>query len=109
MKKTADNMVMELVRNPDILQEIGQRKGGRIHVGFALEATDARQHALDKLKAKNLDFIVANSPASFAADRTSVDIIGRDGSVQTLTDVTKHELARRLLRIVTQTAGSRKP
>ena len=107
MKKSGDKMVMELVRNPDILKEIGQDKGGRIHVGFALETTNLRTEAVRKLSEKNLDFIVANTPAAFAGDRTSVEILGRDGVVDVLVDVSKRELAHRLLELVEETATTR--
>ncbi len=100
MKKTADKMLVELVRNPDILKETGQNKGGRILIGFALEATDLRSNARRKLNEKNLDFIVVNSPSAFGGDRTSVEILDHDGVADTLSDVSKEELARRLLELV---------
>jgi len=106
MKKSADKMLVELVRNPDILEQIGQDKGGRVLVGFALETDEVRSRALQKLKQKNLDLIVANTPSAFGGDRTSVEILGRDGVVDTLNDVTKEELGRRLLRLV-EAAGER--
>lgn len=107
MKKSGSEMLVKLVRNPDILMEIGQQKGGRILVGFALEATDVRSNALKKLEEKNLDLIVANSPAAFAGERTSVEVLGREGVVEVLEDVTKEELAERLLGMVETLAGRR--
>lgn len=107
MKKTGEEMLVKFVRNPDILREIGQNKGGRILVGFALEATDVRSNALKKLREKNLDLIVANSPASFAGERTSVEVLGRDGVVEVLNDVSKEQLAERLLGLVETLARSR--
>ena len=107
MKKTDDKMVVELVRNPDILKEIAQNKGGRILIGFALEATDLRSNALRKLKQKHLDLIVGNSPSAFGGDRTSVEILGPDGVVDILDDVSKEELAGRLLDLVESLSGGR--
>jgi phosphopantothenoylcysteine decarboxylase / phosphopantothenate---cysteine ligase len=107
MKKSGAEMVVKLVKNPDILKEIGENKGGRILVGFALEATDLRSNALKKLKEKNLDLIVGNSPAAFAGERTSVEVFGPEGVVEILTDVTKEELAGRLLVLVEKLKRSR--
>ena len=107
MKKTDDKMLVELVRNPDILKGIGRNKGARILIGFALEAADLRSNALRKLTEKNLDLIVANSPSAFGGDRTSVEILGPDGVVDILDDVSKEELAGRLLDLVGTLSGGR--
>jgi phosphopantothenoylcysteine decarboxylase/phosphopantothenate--cysteine ligase len=92
--------VLELVENPDILKELGQQKGGRILVGFAVESDSPRKGALEKLRKKNLDFIVLNAPAAFGADITSVDIIDSAEQTTALRQVTKHEVAERILRMV---------
>ena len=107
MKKTADKMLVELVRNPDILKGIGRNKGARILIGFALEAADLRSNALRKLTEKHLDLIVANSPSAFGGDRTSVEILGPGGVVDILDDVSKEELAGRLLDLVGNLSGGR--
>lgn len=60
IKKGQGPMQLELVRNPDILLELGKRKKGQVLVGFAAETQDLEKHALKKLEAKNLDFILAN-------------------------------------------------
>jgi len=107
VKKSDAEMLVKLERNPDILKGIGLDKGGRILVGFALEAADLRSNALKKLKEKNLDLIVANAPSAFAGERTSVELLGRDGVVEVLSDVSKEQLAERLLVRVETLAGGR--
>jgi phosphopantothenoylcysteine decarboxylase/phosphopantothenate--cysteine ligase len=88
---------LELVENPDILREIGQVKGERILVGFAVESDSPRRGALEKLRKKNLDFIVLNAPAAFGAEVTSVDIIDSQERTTTLRNVTKRRVAEAIL------------
>jgi len=99
-KRTGGEWLLELVENPDILNEIGGKKGDRVLVGFAVESDAPRRGALDKLKRKNLDFIVLNTPAAFGADVTSVDIIDRNENTTELRGVAKTEVARHILRLV---------
>ena len=60
IKKSDDDLVIELDRNKDIAQEIGKIKNNKILVGFAAETNDLIENASLKIKKKNLDFIVAN-------------------------------------------------
>lgn len=99
-KRTGGKLLLELVENPDILKEIGQDKGGRVLVGFAVESDSPRTGALDKLRRKNLDLIVLNAPTAFGADVTSVDIIDRDERTTELRNVTKREVAERIRTMV---------
>ena len=95
LKKTGEQMTLELVRNPDILAELGERKHG-ILVGFAAETEHLADHATDKLKRKNLDMIVANdvsSPgAGFGSDTNIVTIYKRKASLD-LPKMSKEALA----------------
>jgi phosphopantothenoylcysteine decarboxylase/phosphopantothenate--cysteine ligase len=61
IKKTNENILLELEKNPDILAELGQRKQKQILVGFAAETQDLLVHAKEKLTRKNLDMIFARS------------------------------------------------
>ena len=75
---------LDLVQNPDIAAALGQRKKkGQLLVGFAAESHDVLENAVQKMRKKNLDFIVANditSPGSgFALDTNSVRVLGADG------------------------------
>ena len=79
IKKTEDTLTLELVKNPDILYELGKRKKDQILVGFALETNNEVENAKEKLEKKNLDFIVLNSlrdkEAGFKKDTNKVSVI----------------------------------
>lgn len=80
LKKKAGALTLRLVRTPDILREMGRRKGKRVLVGFALEVQDAVHQALLKYKKKNLDYVVLNAPKTFGADLMDCDVY-REGTV----------------------------
>lgn len=91
---------IELVRNPDILATLARRKGERLVVGFALETGDGLARARAKLARKGADYIVLNDAAVLGQDRTSVVILGADGSERRLVDRTKRQVARVLVGLV---------
>lgn len=91
---------IELVRNPDILATLAARKGARTVVGFALETGQGLRRARAKLLAKKLDFIVFNGAEALNAARTSVVVLGRDGSRQVLAERSKDEVARALVALI---------
>lgn len=82
IKKNDDSMNIELVKNPDILASMGARKKDQKLVGFALETNNELENARNKLKKKNLDFIVLNSlndkGAGFKSETNKVSIIYPD-------------------------------
>lgn len=87
IKRTADNMSIELVPNPDIAATIGANKRqGQLLAGFALETDNADANARQKLQKKNLDFIVLNSladeGAGFAVDTNKITIIDKEKSIE---------------------------
>ncbi len=61
IKKSDDSLEINLVKNPDIAYELGQKKNGQFNIGFALETNKEETHAREKLKKKNFDLIVLNS------------------------------------------------
>lgn len=61
IKKNDDELTIELIKNPDILKTMGERKNKQFLVGFALETQNEEENAKGKLKKKNLDMIVLNS------------------------------------------------
>ena len=102
LKKSSDEMSIELTRNPDILAELGQRKQqGQFLVGFAAETANVAENAVGKLAAKNLDMIVANDVsapgAGFNLDTNKVSIIYRDGRNEELPLLTKDAVAEAIL------------
>lgn len=61
IKKNDDSLTIKLVKNPDILKTMGERKTKQFLVGFALETQNEEENAKGKLQKKNLDMIVLNS------------------------------------------------
>ena len=75
MKKTDSVLTIKLKPTADILKWAGKhKKKNQIVVGFALEDKNLRAPAEKKLKEKNLDMIIANSPAAIGADKSTVQI-----------------------------------
>lgn len=111
MKKGPDKLTLELVRNPDILQAIGDWKheGGGAGtnkpyvIGFAAETGDVERYALDKLRRKRCDLIAANDVsapgAGFGTDTNVVSLYGVEGLVESLPQQSKREVAGRIWRI----------
>ena len=83
LKKSDDDLRIELVRTKDIAAELGKSKEGRTLVGFALETDNEEANAEGKLERKNLDFVVLNSlrdkGAGFGGDTNKVTLIDRNG------------------------------
>ena len=84
LKKSDDDMRIELKRTKDIAKELGAAKGNRVLVGFALETDNEAANAEGKLQCKNFDFVVLNSlqdaGAGFRGDTNKVTLIDRNGS-----------------------------
>jgi phosphopantothenoylcysteine decarboxylase / phosphopantothenate---cysteine ligase len=101
IKKSEDEFVIKLHKNPDILQELGKVKGDRVLIGFAMETQNLIENAKAKVLKKNLDFIVANNlkteGAGFAADTNVVKIIDKSGKVEDIPLMKKSELADLIL------------
>ena len=98
LKKDVDApTAVPLVRNPDILAELGADKRGRILVGFAAETDLPEEHGRAKLERKRLDLIVINrvdrADAGFAVDTNAAVLLGADGSRTEIPLSTKTELA----------------
>lgn len=78
IKKNDENLTIELVKNPDILKTMGEKKTHQFLVGFALETQNEEENAKGKLEKKNLDMIVLNSlrdeGAGFKNDTNKIKI-----------------------------------
>ena len=79
IKKSEEEFTIELVKNPDILKTMGEKKTHQFLVGFALETQNEEENAKNKLQKKNLDMIVLNSlrdeGAGFQKDTNKVKIL----------------------------------
>jgi phosphopantothenoylcysteine decarboxylase/phosphopantothenate--cysteine ligase len=114
IKKGDGNFAIDLIRNPDILGELGQQKGNRLLVGFATETEDVLQNAARKLHSKNLDMIVANDVtqdgAGFAHDTNIVTLIDRSERMETLPLMSKDEVAHTVYdRLLALKTGNGEP
>jgi phosphopantothenoylcysteine decarboxylase/phosphopantothenate--cysteine ligase len=109
IKKKSENTSMELTKNPDILFELGKRKGPeQVLIGFSMETENIDEYASKKVFEKDLDFIVANDVtqegAGFGGDTNIVKLLFRDGKVETIPCMSKymlgHEIINRAIRVL---------
>ena len=103
IKKSAEEMQLALVRNPDILATVASLANRPFMVGFAAETHDVEAYARDKLKRKNLNMIAANDVSvaglGFNADANALRVFWQQGS-QDLPATDKLTLARQLLSLI---------
>ncbi|MFV0182263.1 bifunctional phosphopantothenoylcysteine decarboxylase/phosphopantothenate--cysteine ligase CoaBC [Empedobacter falsenii] len=103
-KENDDNLIIELVKNPDILKSLGEIKTHQLLVGFALETNNEEEYAKRKLTKKNLDFIVLNSmqdkEAGFQKNTNKITIIDKDLSMQQFDAKSKTEVAKDILTVI---------
>ena len=101
LKKTATRLSLQLDPTPDILAEIGERKGDRLLIGFAAETQNLIEEARRKMMSKNCDMVVANlvdqDGLGFESDRNEVEIITRSGQTVHAGPANKKEIAERIL------------
>jgi phosphopantothenoylcysteine decarboxylase/phosphopantothenate--cysteine ligase len=105
IKKSVDELSLELVKNPDILAWAGEHKRDRQWLGgFALETQNLIENAQAKLVKKNLDFIVANSlndfGAGFGVDTNQVTILSNNNNLLKLELASKIDVAKHIVKFV---------
>lgn len=110
IKKKDGNLEIALKKTTDILTTLGKKKtASQTLVGFALETENELQNAQDKLKRKNLDYIVLNSMrdegAGFAGDTNKVTVIDRKGQVQQFELKSKQQVADDIVAIIAAHQG----
>jgi phosphopantothenoylcysteine decarboxylase/phosphopantothenate--cysteine ligase len=97
LKKEAGTPELLLEPTPDILRELGERKGQRVLVGFAAETEDLEAAGRTKLREKRLDLIVVNEVGApdtgFEADTNRAMLLAVDGHDEPMREWTKPELA----------------
>jgi phosphopantothenoylcysteine decarboxylase/phosphopantothenate--cysteine ligase len=97
LKKREGIPEIVLEPTPDILAALGERKRGQILVGFAAETERVREHAAEKLAAKQVDLMVANDvsapDAGFEVDTNRAVLLDSSGALEELPLLTKVDLA----------------
>ncbi len=109
-KKNGRNLNIELVENPDIAFELGQKKTEKQRiVGFALETENLRKNAKEKLIRKNFDLIVMNqandTDSGFAHDTNRISILDRYNNLTEFELKSKEELAFDILESIRNFKG----
>ena len=107
IKKSNDELVIELKKTKDILKSLGEKKSnGQVLVGFALETNNEREYALDKLKSKNADMVVMNSlndkGAGFGTDTNKISIFDKSGKEFNYELMSKREAAKNIVDTIIQ-------
>jgi phosphopantothenoylcysteine decarboxylase/phosphopantothenate--cysteine ligase len=100
IKKTAARISLELDPTPDILAELGRKKGDRLLIGFAAETQNLLQEARRKLESKNCDMVVGNlvggPDSGFESDYNEVTLALSSGENIPLPRAGKREVADRI-------------
>ena len=100
IKKTAARLSLELDPTPDILAELGRKKGDRLLIGFAAETENLQQEARRKLESKNCDMVVGNlvgsSETGFESENNEVLLVTRTGEVLAVPKASKRDVADRI-------------
>lgn len=108
IKKSADTMTIELIRNPDIIADIATHPQRPFTIGFAAETQNVESYAKGKLEKKQLDLIIANDVSNteigFNSDNNAVVMIWNGGQ-KSLPQASKTQLSRRLIEEISQHYG----
>lgn len=100
--KKQETMTLELVKNPDILASLGDRKQHQKLIGFAAETQDVITYGKEKVRKKNLDMLVANdvskSNAGFDVDTNEVIFIYPGDQIVNLPNMSKLDVAERIIQ-----------
>jgi phosphopantothenoylcysteine decarboxylase/phosphopantothenate--cysteine ligase len=101
LKKTAARLSLDLEPTPDILAELGTKKGDRLLIGFAAETDSMIEEARRKMQQKNCDMVVGNVVArpgtGFESDENEVVLVTRAGETIPVERASKRAVAGRIL------------
>ncbi|MDF2671717.1 MAG: CoaBC [Paenibacillus sp.] len=111
IKKKEDSLTLSLVKNPDILQWLGEHKTNQFVIGFAAETNDGELYAMDKVRRKKSDLLVLNDVtvpgAGFGTDTNVVKLYDEAGLIRALPLMDKREVARELLELAAARLSAR--
>jgi len=100
VKKTAARLSLDLDPTPDILAEVGRKKGDRLLIGFAAETENLIEEARRKMQSKNCDMVVANLVSQhgigFESDENEVTLVLRTGETIPIQRASKIAIAHRI-------------
>lgn len=100
IKKTEENIILELTRNPDIVATVTQHPSHPYVVGFAAETDSLIEHARAKLKNKNLNMVIANQANdAIGSDENRVSVLWGDEQLD-FPKMSKYKLARELISLI---------
>ena len=107
IKKSAESLTLELVKNRDILLSIHEDGAfGGVNVGFAAETDNLAENAADKMRRKGCDLLVANDVSrgdiGFGTDENEVTLFFPDGRREPLPRASKSEIGRKLIEVCEQ-------
>jgi phosphopantothenoylcysteine decarboxylase/phosphopantothenate--cysteine ligase len=107
IKKQEDQLSLDLKKTKDILAHLGSlKKPNQFLVGFALETTNEKEHALKKMKEKNADMIVLNSlrdaGAGFGYDTNKITIFDKQSGEHSFDTKSKTAAAKDIVNLITQ-------
>ncbi len=105
IKKNKSSMTLNLIKNPDILKILGQKKNKeQILVGFAAETQSVIKYAQKKLVEKNCDWMIANNVSQkgigFGSKHNELTLLSKKGEVLNLRRDTKKNLAKKIIKIL---------
>jgi len=106
LKKTsADEISIDLVKNPDILKEISAKKTSQqLVIGFCAESENVLQFAKEKIQKKGCDYLVANdvsrSDIGFSSDYNEVFVIDKELTVEKIERASKAQIAKKIFEAI---------
>lgn len=104
-KTSADEISIELVKNPDILKEVSkQKKENQLVVGFCAESENVLEYAKEKIQKKCCDFLIANdisrSDIGFSSDYNEVYILDKNLNITKIEKATKNIIAKKIFEAI---------
>lgn len=109
LKKDRESLNVDLIQNPDILRELGDKKReNQVLVGFAAESEHIIENAKQKLIRKNLDFIVANPVSIFNKDIYNGILISKESVAKEIVATSKEKAAFEIIKYIAEKISSSK-
>ncbi len=106
-KDSTEELVLKLVKNPDILSEMCKiKKEGQTVIGFCAESNNLLEYAKQKIQKKNCDYLIANDisrkDTGFSSDYNEVFILDRNLNITKLEKDIKYNIAKKILECLWQ-------